>query len=54
LLCLATVYCRYHYAVDVVAGGLTAAVLIPLGNRLYLRFSEMNGPGQTSDRLTPS
>ena len=38
LLCLATVYCRYHYAVDVLAGGLTATVLIPLGNRLYFKF----------------
>ena len=40
LLCLATVYCRYHYAVDVVAGVLTAAVLIPLGNWLYFKFSK--------------
>ena len=39
LLCLATVYCRYHYVVDVVAGGLTAAVLIPLGNWLYFKFN---------------
>ncbi len=40
LLCLATVYCRYHYAVDVVAGMVTAVVLIPIGNRLYLKFGE--------------
>jgi membrane-associated phospholipid phosphatase len=40
LLCLATVYCRYHYAVDVVAGILTAAILIPLGNYLYFKFAE--------------
>lgn len=32
---LATVYCRYHYAVDVAAGALTAAVLIPVGELLY-------------------
>lgn len=38
LLCLATVYCRYHYAIDVVAGALTAAILIPIGNRLYFKF----------------
>jgi membrane-associated phospholipid phosphatase len=44
LLCLATVYCRYHYAVDVVAGVLTAALLIPLGNRLYFRFMQAGGP----------
>jgi len=39
LLCAATVYCRYHYVVDVVAGVLTASLLVPLGNRLYWRFS---------------
>ena len=38
LLCLATVYCRYHYVVDVIAGALTAAILVPLANRLYRRF----------------
>ncbi len=37
LLCLATVYCRYHYATDVLAGILTAAVLVPLGNWFYFR-----------------
>ena len=37
LLCASTVYCRYHYAVDVVAGALVAAALIPLGNRLHRR-----------------
>ena len=35
LLCVATVYCRYHYAVDVLGGVLAAAVLVPLGERLY-------------------
>jgi membrane-associated phospholipid phosphatase len=35
LLCLATIYCRYHYAVDVVAGAVVAWALIPLGNALY-------------------
>jgi membrane-associated phospholipid phosphatase len=43
LLCLATIYCRYHYAVDVVAGAVTAAVLIPIGNRLYFKFRETEG-----------
>lgn len=38
LLCIATVYGRYHYVVDVPAGMLTAALLIPLANRLYARF----------------
>lgn len=35
LLCLATIYCRYHYVVDVIAGMLTAGVLLPLGNWFY-------------------
>jgi membrane-associated phospholipid phosphatase len=35
LLCAATVYCRYHYLVDVFAGMLTAALLIPLAEWLY-------------------
>jgi len=38
LLCLSTVYCRYHYVVDVVAGVMTAMILVPLGNWLYFRF----------------
>jgi membrane-associated phospholipid phosphatase len=46
LLCVSTVYCRYHYAVDVVAGALTAAVLIPLGNRLYFNFREAGDPAR--------
>jgi membrane-associated phospholipid phosphatase len=37
LLCLSTIYCRYHYAVDVMAGIVTAAVLVPLANWLYAR-----------------
>ena len=39
LLCFATVYCRYHYGIDVIAGLLMAAVVIPWGNRLYFKFS---------------
>lgn len=38
LLCASTVYCRYHYLVDVIAGVLTFALVMPLGNRLYFRF----------------
>jgi membrane-associated phospholipid phosphatase len=40
LLCLSTVYCRYHYVIDVIAGLLTIAVLLPLGNRLFARYHE--------------
>lgn len=37
LLCVSTVYCHYHYAVDVPGGILAALVLIPLANWLYAR-----------------
>ena len=40
LLCFSTVYCRYHYVVDALAGLAAAAVLIPSGNWLYFKFSE--------------
>lgn len=43
LLCVSTVYGRYHYVVDIVAGILVAAILIPLGNRLYFRSRSING-----------
>jgi membrane-associated phospholipid phosphatase len=45
LLCLSTVYCRYHYAVDVLGGLVTAAVLIPAGNWLYFKFGDRRPPG---------
>ena len=44
LLCVATVYGRYHYVVDVAAGGLLASLLIPLGNRLYFKFHPSAAP----------
>ncbi|MBN2505902.1 MAG: phosphatase PAP2 family protein [Verrucomicrobia bacterium] len=44
LLCGATVYCRYHYVVDVLAGLATVGVLLPLGNWLYFKFKFKPGP----------
>ena len=38
LLCMSTVYCRYHYIIDVVAGMLAVSILIPLGNHLYFKY----------------
>jgi membrane-associated phospholipid phosphatase len=38
-LVVATVYCRYHYAADVIAGFALAFVTVPLGNALYSRFA---------------
>ena len=45
LLCLSTVYCRYHYAVDVLGGVLTTALLLPVGNWLYRRYGGEVKPG---------
>jgi membrane-associated phospholipid phosphatase len=46
LLCLSTIYCRYHYAVDVLTGLATAATLVPAGNWLYLKFAEPSTGGK--------
>jgi membrane-associated phospholipid phosphatase len=35
---VATVYCRYHYVADVIAGFALAFVTVPVGNALYRRF----------------
>ena len=53
LLCLSTVYCRYHYALDVLAGLVAAAALIPAGNWLYFKFSRRDLEPET-DRQRPS
>ena len=39
-LYVATVYCRYHYVADVIAGFALAFVTVPAGNALYRRFSQ--------------
>jgi len=46
LLCAATVYCRYHYVVDVIAGSLTTCLLVPLGNRLYRLYGQKPEPAR--------
>ena len=38
-LLMATVYGRYHYVADVLAGFALAFVAVPVGNALYRRFS---------------
>ncbi|MEW6410674.1 MAG: phosphatase PAP2 family protein [Nitrospirota bacterium] len=35
MLMFSTVYCRYHYVIDVLAGGLLAVVCILIGPKLY-------------------
>jgi membrane-associated phospholipid phosphatase len=47
------VYCRYHYGVDVLAGLVAAALLIPLGNWLYWKFEKEAGAnGSAGDPAT--
>jgi membrane-associated phospholipid phosphatase len=53
LLCLSTIYCRYHYVVDVLTGLVAAAVLIPTGNWLYFKFSKRD-PERAVDRQRPA
>jgi len=49
LLCLSTVYCRYHYGADVLAGIATFALLVPLGNWLYGKYGDAGATDQ--DRI---
>jgi membrane-associated phospholipid phosphatase len=53
LLCLSTIYCRYHYAVDVLAGALAAALLLPVGHRLYRCFQPDDRPELRPPRAAP-
>jgi membrane-associated phospholipid phosphatase len=39
LLIVSTMYCRYHYLVDVLAGIVLAFATVPLGDRLYARLT---------------
>jgi membrane-associated phospholipid phosphatase len=39
LLILSTMYCRYHYLVDVLAGIVLAFATVPLGDRLFDRLT---------------
>jgi len=39
LLIVSTMYCRYHYLVDVLAGIVLAFATVPLGDRLYDRLT---------------
>ncbi len=48
LLCFSTVYCRYHYAVDVAGGILVAALFVPFGSRL---FELGSGPGEDDEKV---
>ncbi len=44
-LVLATVYCRYHYVADVLAGLVLAFLTVPLGNALYAGLTRRRARG---------
>jgi len=39
-LVISTVYCHFHYVVDVIAGTLLAILAVPLGDAVYDRWTE--------------
>jgi membrane-associated phospholipid phosphatase len=43
-LILSTVYCRFHYVVDLIAGAFLAFLCVPLGDRLYDRLLREPSP----------
>jgi membrane-associated phospholipid phosphatase len=45
LLVLSTVYCRYHYVIDVIAGIVLAVVTVPLGDAIYERMTRLESAG---------
>ncbi len=42
-LAAATVYCRYHYAVDMLAGIAVAPILVTVADSLYSRYANRHG-----------
>jgi membrane-associated phospholipid phosphatase len=52
LLCLSTIYCRYHYVIDVLAGAATAAVLVPLADRLYRKTEKAEASSRPEKETT--
>ena len=52
LLCLSTIYCRYHYVIDVLLGVATAALLVPLANWLYWKTAGVAQASTTARTMT--
>ena len=52
-LVFATVYCRYHYVIDVIAGFLLTSVSLVLGERYYAWWEQIqNGLSANKERKT--
>jgi membrane-associated phospholipid phosphatase len=43
-LIISTVYCRFHYVVDLIAGAVLAFACVPLGDRLYDALMRESSP----------
>jgi membrane-associated phospholipid phosphatase len=39
-LIISTVYCRYHYVIDLIAGATLAFITVPIGDRIYDRMMQ--------------
>lgn len=53
LLIISTVYCRYHYVVDLIAGIALAFATVPLGDRLYDAMTRRFARAQGEDGPSP-
>jgi membrane-associated phospholipid phosphatase len=53
LLIFSTVYCRYHYVVDLIAGIALAFVTTPIGDRLYDAMTRRLFRAQADDGRSP-
>jgi membrane-associated phospholipid phosphatase len=45
-LVFSTMYCRYHYAVDVVAGLVLAGIMVPVGQAVWDRYDRRASAGE--------
>ena len=50
-LIISTVYCRYHYVIDLIAGATLACITVPIGDRIYDRLTQ--GSSQEPGRGRP-
>lgn len=53
LIIISTIYCRYHYVVDVIGGALLASILFPVSERLYRRLNAWRGVNGRAETPRP-
>ena len=52
-LVISTVYCRYHYVIDVIAGTALAFVTVPVGDGIYDRLMGRTAAAPAAQRREP-